>query len=359
MNEELKRRRGELAQQLPELDADCLLVSSLANVRYLSGFSGSNALLLVSDGEATLFTDPRYTIRAKQESDCRTVIARGSLYEAASKRVAQRKWRRVGVEQGKITYAAYMELGKFFPMSSSLTPVAAVVEQQRMVKSEAEVELIRRSVLTNSAAYEKTIARLKTGSSENDLAAELEYQMRRLGAEKAAFDTIVASGARSALPHAQPTPEPILNDRLLLIDMGAVQAGYCSDMTRMLHRGKPGAKARQLYKAVLEAQLAAVDAVRENRTANAVDRVARKVLKAHGLDKLFVHSTGHGLGLEIHEPPRIGKRDSTRLKAGMVITIEPGAYMEGFGGVRIEDTVRVTKTGCEVLTPTRKELLVV
>jgi Xaa-Pro aminopeptidase len=356
---ELKTRRKRLLDALPKLNAETLLVSSLPNVRYLSGFTGSNGLLLVAPTGSTLFTDPRYAIQTKQESDCRVTIAKGSLYEAASKHIARRKWRRIGVEQGRITYAAYMELGKFFPLTSSLVPVPPVVEELRMVKSESEVELIRRSVLTNSEAYDKAVGCIKSSQTENDLAAEIEYQMRRLGAEKAAFETIVASGPRSALPHAQPMSEPILDDRLLLVDMGAVHAGYCSDMTRMLHRGTPGAKARKLHKAVLEAQLAAIDAVRENTTASAVDRAARQVLKAHGLDKLFVHSTGHGLGLEIHEPPRIGKRDKTRLQAGMVITIEPGAYLEGFGGVRIEDTVLVTRTGCEVLTPTRKELLVV
>jgi Xaa-Pro aminopeptidase len=357
--EEFSSRRERLLRLLPGLNAETLLLSSPANIRYLSGFTGSNALLLIAPGEATLFTDPRYTIQSRQESDCRVSIIKGPLYEGASKLISRRKWRTIGVEQGRITYAAYMELGKYFPMHASLLPVPPVVEQLRMIKSESELVSIRRSVMTNSTAFEKVVSRLKTTSSENDIAAELEYQMRRSGAEKAAFETIVAAGQRSALPHAQPTFERIMKNRLLLIDMGAVQAGYCSDMTRMLHLGRPGANARKLHKAVLEAQLAAIDAVREDATANAVDRAARQVLKTHGFDKLFVHSTGHGIGLEIHEPPRIGKRDKTRLKAGMVITIEPGAYMEGFGGVRIEDTVVVTRSGCEVLTPTRKELLVV
>ena len=164
MNAELKRRRDLLVQGLPAHTADCLLVSSPPNVRYLSGFTGSNALLLVSEGETTLFTDPRYTIRAKQESDCPAVIAKGSLHEAASKRIARRKWRRIGVEQGKITYSAYIDLEKFFPMNSTVIPLPPIVEQQRMVKSDAEVELIRQSVLTNSAAFEKTVARLKVRS---------------------------------------------------------------------------------------------------------------------------------------------------------------------------------------------------
>jgi Xaa-Pro aminopeptidase len=352
-------RLGRLLERLPALNIQSLLISSLPNIRYLSGFTGSNALLLVSPSESVLFTDPRYTIQSRQESDCRVAIAKGSLYDAAAKVIAKDRWRTIGVEQGGITYSTYTELGKSFPAKASITAVPAIVEELRMVKSPDEVALIRRSVATNSSAYEKVVRRLSSRATENDVAAELEYQMRKFGAERPAFDTIVATGARSALPHAQPTSERLAKDRLLLIDMGAVQAGYCSDMTRMLHLGKPGPEARKLHKAVLQAQLAAIDAVRENTTASSVDRAARQVLKAHGLDKLFVHSTGHGLGLEIHEPPRIGKRDKTRLKAGMVITIEPGAYIEGFGGVRIEDTVLVTKSGCEVLTPTRKELHVV
>jgi Xaa-Pro aminopeptidase len=213
-------------------------------------------------------------------------------------------------------------------------------------------------VETNSKAFERAIKKVKSTTTESELAAELEFQMRRLGAEKAAFETIVAAGPRTALPHAQPMPVSIGN-QLLLVDMGAMQDGYCSDMTRMLHVGKPHGKARKLFKAVLEAQLAAVDAVRQDATAGSVDRAARRVLQAHGLDKAFVHSTGHGLGLEIHEPPRVGRSDDTKLRAGMVITIEPGAYIQGSGGVRIEDTVLVTKNGCEVLTPTEKTLFVV
>ena len=189
------------------------------------------------------------------------------------------------------------------------------------------------------------------------IAAELEFKMRRLGAEKPAFETIVATGTRTALPHAQPSEQKAAVNELLLIDMGACQNGYMSDMTRMLFLGRPNRRVINIYNAVLKAQLAAVDAVRAGVTAGDVDRKARQVLDSEGLGKQFVHSTGHGLGLEIHEPPRVGKKDPTRLEAGMVITIEPGAYIRDFGGVRIEDTVLVTKNGCEVLTPTSKELV--
>jgi Xaa-Pro aminopeptidase len=194
---------------------------------------------------------------------------------------------------------------------------------------------------------------------ERDLAAELEYRMRRLGAEKPSFETIVAGGVRSALPHAQPTAAPLKSGDLVVVDMGAVQDGYCSDMTRMLFLGQPTAKVKRTYRAVLEAQLAATDAVRAGATTVGVDRAAREVLKGYGLDQAFIHSTGHGLGLEIHEPPRIGKRDKKRLQTGMAITIEPGVYLEGFGGIRIEDTVIVTDKGCEVLTKTSKDLRVI
>jgi Xaa-Pro aminopeptidase len=183
--------------------------------------------------------------------------------------------------------------------------------------------------------------------------------MRRLGAEKPSFETIVAGGVRSALPHAQPTAAPLKSGDLVVVDMGAVQDGYCSDMTRMLFLGQPTAKVKRTYRAVLEAQLAATDAVRAGATTVGVDRAAREVLKGYGLDQAFIHSTGHGLGLEIHEPPRIGKRDKKRLQTGMAITIEPGVYLEGFGGIRIEDTVIVTDKGCEVLTKTSKDLRVI
>jgi Xaa-Pro aminopeptidase len=181
--------------------------------------------------------------------------------------------------------------------------------------------------------------------------------MRRLGADGNAFDTIVASGERTSLPHAHPTVHSIESDQLLLIDMGAAVSGYASDMTRTFAVGKLNPKARRIYRAVLESQMAAIDAIRPGASSMAVDRAAREVLRHHQLDKSFIHSTGHGLGLEIHEAPRIGRKEKTKLAEGMTITIEPGAYLEGFGGVRIEDTVAVTAHGCEVLTPTTKELI--
>jgi Xaa-Pro aminopeptidase len=355
---ELETRRGQLASQLRDRKLDALIVSAPPNIRYLSGFTGSNGLLLLSAEGAVLFTDPRYRIQAAQETGCKVRVAKGLLFPALMKAARRRHVYRIGFEHTRLTCDALECLRENLYLGASLEPAPGLVEAQRSIKSAAEIALIRRSVLTNSEAFQRAIGKLRPGMRESDLAAELDYQMRLLGAEGPAFETVVASGPRSAWPHARPTAHPLARNQLLLIDVGASQEGYASDMTRMAFLGRPAQKVRHLYQAVLEAQLAAIAAVRPGARAGSVDRAARRVLRASKLDQAFVHSTGHGLGLEIHEPPRLGKRERTPLAAGMVITIEPGAYLEGFGGVRIEDTVLVTSTGCEVLTPTSKELLV-
>ncbi|HEY1207002.1 MAG: Xaa-Pro peptidase family protein [Bryobacteraceae bacterium] len=351
-----RRRRASAAFDSRKIDA--LIVSSAPNVRYLTGFTGSAGMALVWQGGAALFTDPRYAIQAEGEVDCAVRVVRGPLQAALIAAAARRRLRRLGFEDGRLTCKAYREIEAGLPLGVTLEPAAGLVEVLRTVKSAGEIELIRRSVQLNSEAFARAMANLRPGMTESALAAEIDYRMRLLGAERPAFDTIVAAGARSAMPHAQPSSQTIRNNRLLLVDMGASREGYASDMTRMAFLGRPGRKVRELYGAVLEAQSAAVDAVRPGATAGSVDRAARRVLRAHGLEKAFVHSTGHGLGLEIHEAPRLAKGVATPLEAGMAITVEPGAYLEGFGGIRIEDTVVVTSSGCEVLTPTSKELLV-
>jgi Xaa-Pro aminopeptidase len=339
---------------------DVLLVSSLFNVRYLTGFTGSNAACLVFPDETILFTDPRYTIQAKEEfAGGKTNISDKTrlMAAAAMEYLGKRRRLRIGIDPGDITVSAMAEMEKRKPAGSRFVHQTGVVEAQRMIKDANELALIRQSVLTNSQAFDATVRKIKPGMRESDVAAEIEYQQRKRGASGPAFETIVAAGPRTALPHARPTDARLGKDILLLIDVGAVQNGYTSDMTRMLHLGTVSRQIRQMYADVLEAQLAAIDAVREGAEAGKVDRAARKVLQAKGHGKLFTHSTGHGLGLEIHESPGIRKKDSTKLQAGMVVTIEPGIYIEGVGGIRIEDTVAVTKSGCEILTPTPKELL--
>jgi Xaa-Pro aminopeptidase len=356
---EFEARRQAVADGLGERKLDAMLIAAGPNLRYLTGFTGDNGNLLLLKGRAILFTDPRFEIQAAQETTCRVKIAKGPLVVEVVSAIRRLGVSCIGYEPARLTCEAFDALRSRLPMKGTLKPAAGWVEQLRMVKSVSEIEMIRRSVQTNSRAFEQAAAHVRPGMKESDLAAELEYRMRRLGAEKPSFETIVAGGARSALPHAQPTGARLENGQLVVVDMGAQQEGYASDMTRMLHIGAPSAKVKRMYRAVLEAQLAGVDAVQAGARTARVDAAARNVLKGYGLDRAFVHSTGHGLGLEIHEPPRIGRRDKMRLAAGMAITIEPGVYLEGFGGIRIEDTVLVTETGCEILTPTSKELRVV
>ncbi len=323
-------------------------------------------MILLTPEETHFITDPRYAAETAATITCKNHIAKGPLVLEAAKLIQRKRFKRVGFEPNWMNMAEHARLHSALGKRASLHPVRAFLEELRAVKSAEEIALIRRSVNANSEAYARTLKRMRLGLPELEIAAELEFQMKALGCEKPAFDTIVAVGERSALPHAHPSKRRFEANELLLIDMGATLDGYTSDMTRMVFSGAPPKRVRDLYRAVFDAQLAGLDAVRPGIAVSKVDAAARNVLKSHKLDKEFVHSTGHGLGLEIHEAPRIGKpqkgvkkKDEMKLRAGMVITIEPGAYITGFGGVRIEDTVLVTEKGCEVLTPTSKEFLTV
>ncbi len=352
---EHEQRRDKLRSTLRLYRANGWVVTALPNVRYLSGFTGSNAVLLLSAERAILFTDPRYQTQAAQECDCDVKIVKGPLLIEVARWIQRLRLMSLAFEQNRISYDDYGQL-KELGIRVRLKPVGGVIESLRLIKSDAEIATIQASVQLNSAALQQALRRFKSNMTEVDLAAEIDYRMRRLGADGSAFETIVASGERSALPHARPTDRPIRPDELLLIDMGASVAGYASDMTRTFAVGKLDTKKRRMHSAVLESQLAAVHAVRPGVTCAYVDGTARRVLRGFGMEKLFIHSTGHGLGLEIHERPRIGRKEATKLEPGMVITIEPGVYQEGLGGVRIEDTVVVTASGCRILTPTPKEL---
>lgn len=348
-------RRQKLLPALGPVRAGAFLATALPNIRYLSGFTGSNAALLLTGERAILFTDPRYRTQASRESDCELRIAKGPLSSEIAVAVQRLRLKSVAFERNRIGFEEHLALAGALA-GVRLKPVGGAVEALRMVKSADEIAAIRNSVRLNSTALDQSLRHFKPSMTEVDLAAEIEYRMRRLGADGTAFDTIVASGERTALPHAHPAVRSIQRDQLLLIDMGASVAGYASDMTRTFGVGQLDAKTRRMYKAVLESQLAAIDAVRPGVSCAQVDRAARGVLRGYGLEKLFVHSTGHGLGLEIHERPRVGRKEATKLEPGMAITIEPGVYQEGIGGIRIEDTVVVTSQGCEILTPTSKEL---
>ena len=346
-----------MAAALPGAKVDVLVVSSPASVRYLTDYAGSNGLLLVTAEEEYFFTDPRYQLEAADKVTCKVQVSKRPLIEDLAALLKRKKPKKIGFEPAWMNVADHQKLKESLRLGASLQPAGGLVEALRAVKSATEIAKIRRSVNLNSEAYTRTLRRVRLGLREQEVAAELDFQMRVLGSEKTAFDTIVASGARSAQPHAHASQHRLAGNELLLIDMGAILEGYCSDMTRVTYLGSPPRSIRQMYRAVLEAQQAAIHAVRAGVPVVKVDAAARNVLKQHQLDKAFLHSTGHGLGLEIHEAPKLARKEKSKLKAGMVITIEPGVYVEGLGGIRVEDTLLVTENGCQIMTPTPKEFV--
>ncbi|HYL15232.1 MAG TPA: Xaa-Pro peptidase family protein [Terriglobales bacterium] len=361
-----KGRLQRLRQTLREQRVDTLLVTHLPNVRYLCGFTGSTAILAVSEHDAVFFTDGRYTAQAREEVEgARIVVApKAPLPVAAewlSKNERSRRGRRshvVGIEGEHMPVAASTRLASTLPKAFGVMEIPPLVEQSRMVKDGEEFRRIRNAVLLAARLFDTVLETVRPGVREAEVAAEMEYAARQAGAEGMSFETIIAAGKRSALPHGRASQEPI-PEGFVVCDFGVILAGYCSDMTRTLYVGRPSADSRLFYQAVWEAQLAAIDAVKPGVTVGEVDRAARNLLKKSGLARYFTHSTGHGVGLEIHEAPRVAAGQAEVLQPGMVITIEPGAYVPGRWGVRIEDMVVVTERGCEVLTPTTKELITI
>ena len=337
---------------------DGFVVMHPANLRYLCGYSGSNGLLLFLDGRRVFFTDGRYTQQAREEvRGVRVVIAKGPLLDTAARSIGDGKRAAIGFEADHTSVAAANDMRRALRKKVTWKPVSGLVMRQRMVKDDEELSVIRKAVRMGAEVYEQAIEKIRAGVAESEIAGELEFAARRAGADGMSFETIVAGGKRSALPHGRASHAPIPRRGFVVIDSGVVFEGYCSDMTRTVHVGRASREERRWYDAVLEAQLAGIAAVKAGVTAGEVDHAAREVLRRAKLDKFFTHSTGHGVGLEIHEPPRLGTGQKEELQVGMVVTIEPGIYVADKGGIRIEDMVVVTAKGCEVLTPVSKELV--
>jgi Xaa-Pro aminopeptidase len=358
-----KKLRGLLNQN--RLDA--LLVTHLPNVRYLCGFTGSSGVLILTQDRSIFFSDGRYIEQAKAEvQDSRVVIGRKAALVSATEwllahgtnlRSSGKRGLSVGIEGEHLTVSTRSKLAKTLGSSFRLKEAPPLIERARMVKDAAEIKLLRAAAKMGSKLFQVVLNSVRPGVTENEIAAELEFAARMAGAEQMSFPTIIASGKRSSLPHGVASRAKIPANGFVVCDFGVILAGYCSDMTRTVHVGKPTAEARRVYENVSQAQQAAVEAVKPGKSVAEVDEAARKLLKEEGLGKYFTHSTGHGVGLEIHESPRIAAGQADLLKPGMVITVEPGVYIPAKFGVRVEDMVLVTKTGCEVLTPTSKELI--
>lgn len=341
------------------LGVDSVLVSHLPNILYLCGFSGSAGLLLVDESRATLFTDSRYTFQARQEvSGTRVHIAKQGLLRAAGQELrAQRRRRAVAYATGHATVAQKQALDAIVHGKVRWVADENAVEKLRAVKDAGEIARMRSAAHLISDVFRKVLPVIRPGTSELDVAAEIEYGIKRGGGSGPSFETIVASGPRSAWAHARPTPKLLGKSELVVLDQGAILQNYCSDMTRTVFVGRASVQVRRMYQAVLHAQETAKQAIRPGAKAGDVDRAARQTLKQFGLARYFTHSTGHGLGIEVHEMPRLGKGEETVLQEGMVVTVEPGVYLEGLGGIRIEDDVVVTAQGAVDLTTAPRDFL--
>lgn len=355
-----KGRLGRARQKLQESRLEAFIVTHLANVRYLSGFSGTAGVLFVSASANVFFTDGRYRQQAREEVRGATVRIRpgkSALAAAAEWLEGRNSYRRIGIEASHLTVADRKLLARSLGGRRKLVEAPAIVDELRMVKDSGEVPRIRAACHLGDQLFRRLLKVIRPGIPESEAAGEVEFAARKAGADQMAFPTIIAGGTRSSLPHGRASIAAIPSRGFVVCDFGVILAGYCSDMTRTVHLGRPSVEARNLYEAVREAQQAALEAVKPGKSVGEVDQAARNLLQRRRLAKFFTHSTGHGVGLEIHESPRIAAGQPEQLRPGMVITVEPGVYVPGKWGVRVEDTVVVTDSGCEVLTQSPKELI--
>jgi Xaa-Pro aminopeptidase len=350
-----RSRRERLQEALETRKLSSLLVTFPVDIAYLTGFRGSAGVALFTRSEATLWVDPRYTLQARDDAHGVEIVeTKRGLLEAAGKVLRRRSFGRMGFDNTHLSAQGYLDLRRVLGGKTRLVPAGDLTQGLRMIKDGEEIATMKEAGRVTVEAFEETLRLVKPGMRERDLARELDYRARRKGAEGMAFETIVASGARGAFPHARPSCKLLEECDLVIVDAGAIINGYAADMTRTLYLGKPGNPVRKLYNAVLEAQSRGIEALANGVPADKVDSAARGVLDRKGLGKYFTHSTGHGVGMEVHEAPRLGKRSKTPVCPGCVVTIEPGIYLEGLGGIRIEDTVLVGAGGPEILTPASK-----
>jgi len=355
----LRRRVEAVRRELAMRRLDALLVTELTNVRYLTGFTGSNGCCLLTPRRTVFFTDSRYKSQAPQEvTHAFVVIARGGLFTSLAERKLLRPGARIGFEAEHLSVASFRTLKRLHPKSRFL-PETSIVERISSVKDDGELRLIRRAVEITDAVFAKILGIVRPGVRESEVAAEISYWHRLLGADADAFDPIVASGVRGAFPHAKASEQVIRNREMVTIDFGCRYGGYNSDLTRTLAVGTPRRELMKIYRTVQDAQRMAIDAARSGMLARELDAVARRHINRCGYGKYFVHSLGHGLGIHVHDPLRLSALSRDVLQRNNVVTIEPGIYVPGVGGVRIEDDVIIETDGCTVLNRAPRDLIVV
>jgi Xaa-Pro aminopeptidase len=352
-----KKRFKRIETLLAKNDLDGWLVTNLENVRYLSGFTGSDATLLITKDQKTFLTDSRYTTQAAGETQGYTVIQYAKKIEQITDRIASSQIERLGFESQQMSYAFHADLAKGLS-NTQLIPLDKEIRDVRIVKDQSEIRLMKKAIDIAEKALLHTLDLMKPGVAERDLALEMEFEMRRLGADSIAFDTIIASGPRGALPHGKASDKRLNEGDLIVIDFGARYQGYHSDETCTVSLGKPTAEQKKVYSIVKEAHDRAISLIKPGTSLQDIDRSARQYIKRRGYGSRFGHGLGHGVGLAVHEEPRVSYDTSGLAKSSMVFTVEPGIYIPDWGGVRIEDMVVVNRGSCEVLTQIDKGLTI-
>lgn len=351
----IQQRLANLRRLMTEYSLDAVIVMKPENRQYFSAFTGSSGLLLITKQAQFLFTDFRYIAQAKEQSPDYQIIRHGtSMFDILADTVKQQQIVRSGFESDFITWDTHQKLTACLD-TADLLPVK--LDALRLIKDPVELKLLHKAVEIADSAFNHVLTMIKPGITELEIALELEYQMRKLGSEKPAFDTIVASGYRGALPHGHASDKIVEAGDFITMDFGAVYRGYHSDITRTVVAGKATDKQREIYTIVQTAQLAGIKATAPGKTGKEVDQVARQIIADAGYGEYFGHSLGHGVGLVVHEDPRLSPTSDSKLTSGMVVSVEPGIYLPGWGGARIEDLVVVSATGCTVLTASSKDLI--
>jgi Xaa-Pro aminopeptidase len=358
----MKMERVERARQLFEsFDIDAMLVTSSSNRFYLSGFKGSSGVLLITKDEAILVTDFRYkTQAAEQAQGYRVVMHTSPIPEEIAKLTKELSINKLGFEQDDLTFSAYRTYDNHLKSASTeLVPVSGLVEKLRLIKDESEIKIVKDAASIADAAFSHIINFIRPGLTEREVSNELEFFMRKNGATSSSFDIIVASGYRSALPHGVASDKVIETGELVTLDFGAYYKGYCSDITRTVAIGNVSDELKEIYQIVYDAQMLGMKGIKPGMTGKEADALTRDYIASKGYGDYFGHSTGHGIGLDVHEGPALSVKSDTVLEPGMLVTVEPGIYVSGLGGVRIEDDALITKDGNESLTHSTKSLITI
>ncbi|MFA6308508.1 MAG: aminopeptidase P family protein [Clostridia bacterium] len=358
-NEEINKRIERLREKLIAENVEAILIKKRENIFYLSGYKGDDAILLISGNDLSLITDSRYEEQASFEAPLFNLsVLKIKLIDDSAAQSIRMGIKRLGFIKSELTYDEFSEFSSKLSGKAELIPVRDIVSDLRTIKTPYETEKIKNAVKIADDAFIHILKFIKPGISESDVSIEIEYHMKKTGASGASFETVVASGVRSSLPHGVASPKKIEIGDAITLDFGSVVDKYCSDMTRTVFLGNPSDEMKKIYKIVYKAQMEAENSAFEGLTGKEIDSVARHVIDESNYKGKFGHALGHGVGLEVHEQPRLSLSGNKTMKNGMIVTVEPGIYLKGIGGVRIEDMIVINGQNPIILTGTTKEMIV-